>query len=172
MQGQAYFPGNKYENYAAHVKLYEKLRRTDWEKENALQSICQGLTDEFGGDVLKDLAILKYFISMQAVISGSSAYGFKWTELQLNYHKVPSKNTTEVQSRWNNSKTATDPFRFLGRQAEAAEFLKRFRQMTAMMLAKDPVDFGMYVPPEEPPKTDYRCHFEDNRRQNDNVKEW
>ena len=67
---------------------------------------------------------------------------------------------------------ATDPFRFLGRQAEAAEFLKRFRQITPMMLAKDPVDFGMYVPPEEPPTTDYRCHFEDNRRQNDNVKEW
>ena len=73
----------------------------------------QRLTDEFGGVVLKDLALLKYFMSMQAVLSGSSAYGLKWTELQLNYHKAPSKNTTEVQSRWNNCKMATDPFRFL-----------------------------------------------------------
>ena len=32
----------------AHVKLYEKLRRTDWEKETALQSMFQRLTDEFG----------------------------------------------------------------------------------------------------------------------------
>ena len=40
----------------------------------------QRLTDEFGGVVLKDLALLKYFMSMQAVLSGSSAYGFKWTE--------------------------------------------------------------------------------------------
>ena len=132
----------------------------------------QRLTDEFGGVVLKDLALLKYFMSMQAVLSGSSAYGLKWAELQLNYHKAPSKNTTEVQSRWNNSKTATDPFRFLGRQAEAAEFLKRFRQVSAMTLAKDAVDFGKYDPPEEPPETHYRCRIEDTRRQNDNMKEW
>ncbi len=98
---------------AAHVKLYAKLRRTDWEKENALQSIFQRLTGVFGAEDLKDLPYLSHFIAKQEVLSGSGAYGFKWTELQLNYHKAPSKNTTEVQSRWNNCKMATDPFRFL-----------------------------------------------------------
>ena len=82
------------------MKLYEKLRRTDWEKEKAMQSIFQRLTDEFGGAVLKDLPFLNYFMPMHSTISGSSAYGFKWKEMQLNYHKVPSKNTTEVQFRW------------------------------------------------------------------------
>ena len=154
------------------MKLYLKLRRTDWEKENALQSIFQRLTGVFGAEDLKDLPYLSHFIAKQEVLSGSGAYGFKWTELQLNYHQVRSKTTTEVQFRCNNCKMATDPFRFLRSKEEAVEFLQRFRQMTVMMLAPDPVDFGMYVPPEEPPETDYRCHFEDGRHQNDNVKEW
>ena len=92
--------------------------------------------------------------------------------MQLNYHQVKSKNTTEVQFRCSNCKLATDPFIFLRSKAEAAEFLKRFRQIIAMTLAKDAVDFGKYDPPEQQPQTDYRCHIEDNRRQNDNMKEW
>ena len=41
--------------------------------------------------------------------------------------------------------------------------------MGFVICGRTPVDFGMYVPREEPPTTDYRCHFEDGRRQNDNV---
>ena len=68
---------------------------------------------------------------------------------------------------------ATQVYFFAFDLKRARDFLEKFEQIMTPLLELDPIDTSGYTPPKDPPPPpSYRCTFEDNRHQNDALKQW
>ena len=139
---------------------------------DGLKSIWNRLYYQYKDDLC--YTFLEQFWENYNAVNNDPNHGFKWHNIEMCYHKVKSKYTTTIQFRCRACEMATQVYTFAENAQRAKAFLANFEEIVAPMLTtEDPVDITQYTPPEDPPMPqEYRCHFEDNRHQNDVMKEW
>ena len=154
-----------------NVELFQKLKIGQMEKQETLISVWNRIKNAYP-TVMSGSPHFDTFYNMQDKLSNNPLYGFKYDSLGFNYHNV-KKTSSNLQFRCSECRMATEPFYFVADAKSAQQFLDALEEITAELLIEDPVDIGDYDPKDPPPEpTNYRCHFEDMRHQERELKRW